>query len=110
MKVTHDGVTRTHAEWARLCGVSEAAMRWRLHQWGVARAVTTTGSRATGKRGSYRKRGMTGEQCSLIIKLYREGVAEDAIAEQVGKCRKTVSSFLIRCGVKEKGSAPKRKI
>lgn len=40
--ITHDGVTRTMAEWSRALGGSKQMVRERLKKdWGVARAVTT---------------------------------------------------------------------
>ena len=108
MNVTYKGVTRSTSEWARLCGVSESTMRWRLHEWGIDRAVTTHGSKLKGKRKPYRKRGLSIVQRLTIIRMYREGESEDKIAQAVNRSRKTISAYLIRSGLKQKGKAPRR--
>ncbi len=39
-RITHDGVTHTIAEWARLKGISDANLRYRLRrQWPIERAL-----------------------------------------------------------------------
>ena len=110
MEVTFNGVTLRHQDWAKICGVSEQTMRWRLHEWGVERAVTTHGSRQKGKRKGYRKRGLTNAQKEQIVTRYAEGASEDVIAMEVSKSRKAVSRYLMRSGVKRKGNAPARLI
>lgn len=108
MLITYKGVTLSSVAWARMCGVTESTMRWRVHHWGVRRAVTTRSPQKRGPNRHGRGEPLSKREERMILRLYNEGWSEDAIAGAIQKGRGIVSKFLIFNGLKEPGVARKR--
>ena len=112
MNITFGGITHTSHEWAKLVGVSESALRYRVNHWGLKRALATPklgfSSQAGSGRKRIRNRDFTGTELAKILTGYMNGTIEDSIARSVNSSRKTISRLLISIKAKKPGRHPVR--
>jgi hypothetical protein len=51
-RITLGGETRPLREWAKILGIVDSALSWRIERWGIERALTTYGPRTKATSGS----------------------------------------------------------